>query len=84
MCDSFMTLWTIALEAPVSMGFPGKKTGVGSHFLLQVIFLTQGLSPHLLHWQVDSLPLSYLGSSKKAYLRLKFATSTQLPLWLSW
>ena len=30
------------------------------HFLLQGIFLTQGLSPHLLHWQVDSLPLCHL------------------------
>ena len=28
--------------------FPGKSTGVGCHFLLQGIFLTQGLSPHLL------------------------------------
>ena len=32
------------------------------HFLLQGIFLTQGLNPHLLHWQVDSLSLSHLGS----------------------
>ena len=77
MSDSFMTPWTSRLLCP--WDFPGKKTGVGIHFLLQGIFLTQGLSPHLLHWQVDSLPLSYLGSSKKAYLRLKFATSTQLP-----
>ena len=36
---------------------PGKNTGVGCHFLLQGIFLTQGLNPHLLigrwilyHW----------------------------------
>ena len=28
---------------------PGKNTGVGCHFLLQGIFLTQGLSSHLLH-----------------------------------
>ena len=28
---------------------PGKSPGVGCHFLLQGIFLTQGLSPHLLH-----------------------------------
>ena len=38
--------------------FPGKNTAVGSHFLLQGIFPTQGLNLHLLHWQVDSLPLS--------------------------
>ena len=28
--------------------FPGKNTGVGCHFLLQQIFLTQGSHPHLL------------------------------------
>ena len=28
---------------------PGKNTGVGSHFLLQGIFPTQGLNPGLLH-----------------------------------
>ena len=39
---------------------PGKNTGVGCHALLQGVFLTQGLNPHLLcllHWQVGSLPL---------------------------
>ena len=41
--------------------FPGKKTGVGYHFLLQGIFPTQGLNPCLLHWQADSLPLNHLG-----------------------
>ena len=30
------------------------------HFLLQGIFLTQGSNLCLLHWQVDSLPLSHL------------------------
>ena len=45
--------------------FPGKNTGMGCHFLLQGIFLTQGSSPRCLHlwpWQVDSLPLCPLGS----------------------
>ena len=28
------------------------------------IFPTQGLNPGLLHWQVDSLPLSHLGGSE--------------------
>ena len=39
---------------------PGKNTGVGCHFLLQGIFLTQGLNPHLLHlrhFQVGSWSL---------------------------
>ena len=41
------------------MGFFRQNTGMGCHFLLQGIFLTQGSNPHLLsllHWQVDSLP----------------------------
>ena len=29
--------------------FPGKNTGMGCHFLLQKIFLTQGSNPHLLY-----------------------------------
>ena len=37
---------------------PGKNTGVGCHALLQGIFLTQGWNPHLIHWQVGSLPLA--------------------------
>ena len=35
---------------------------MGSHFLLQGIFPTQGSNPRLLNWQVDSLPLSHLES----------------------
>ena len=44
--------------------FLGKNTGVSYRFLLQGIFLTQGLNPRLLHWQADSLPLSHQGSPK--------------------
>ena len=53
---------TTVCQAPLSWDFPGKKTGVGCHFLLQGIYLTQGSNKHLLHWQVDSLPLIHLGS----------------------
>ena len=46
-------------------GFPGKNTGVGCHFLLQGIFLTQGSNQHLLcllyHKQI-LYPLSHHGS----------------------
>ena len=50
------------------MEFPGKNTGVGCHFLLQGIFLTQGSNLSLLHWQAVFLffffflPLSHQGS----------------------
>ena len=42
--------------------FLGKNTEVGFYFLLQDIFLTQRFNPlllRLLHWQVDSLPMSH-------------------------
>ena len=34
----FVTLWTVACQAPLSMGF----SGVGFHALLQGLFSTQG------------------------------------------
>ena len=37
-----VTPWTVAHQAPLSWNSPGKNTGVGSHFLLQEIFPTQG------------------------------------------
>ena len=49
----------LQLTRLLSMGFPKKNTGVGCHFLVQGIFLTQGSNPCLLHWQLDSLPLRH-------------------------
>ena len=40
----FVTLWTVAHQAPLSMLFSRKNTEVGYHALLQGIFLTQGLN----------------------------------------
>ena len=37
----FATPWTVAHQAPLSMGFSNKNTRVDSHVLLQEIFLTQ-------------------------------------------
>ena len=47
--DSFMAPWTVAHQTPVPWESPGKNAGVGCHFLLQGIFVTQGLNPCLLH-----------------------------------
>ena len=41
------------------MEFPSKNTRLGCHILLQGIFPTQRLIPHLLHWQADSLSLRH-------------------------
>ena len=42
--------------------FPGKNTGVGCHFLLQEIFLIQGLNPGLPHCRQTLYQLSHQGS----------------------
>ena len=41
----FATPWTVARQAPLSMGSPGKNAGMGCHSLLQGIFPTQGSKP---------------------------------------
>jgi len=54
----FATLWTLACQFLCPWDSPGKNNGMGCHFLLQGIFLTQGSNLHLLcllHWQVDSI-----------------------------
>ena len=56
----FATLWTITCQAPLSMGFFRQSPGVGCHFLLQGIFLTQGLILYLLHCKRILYPLTHL------------------------
>ena len=53
---------------------PGKNTRMGCCFLLQGIFLTQGLNPRLLcllHWEPGSLPLGPPGKPPGKPLRLR-------------
>ena len=61
MSDSFETPWTVAHQAPLSMGFSRQEYWSWFKSLLQEIFLTQELNPRLLrllHWQAGSLPLA--------------------------
>ena len=51
----FMTPWTMALQAPLFMGFSRQENWNGMPFPPQGLFPIQGLNLHLLHWQVDSL-----------------------------
>ena len=43
-------------------GISQTNAGVGCHFLLQAIFLTQRSNPRLQHWQADFIPLRHQGS----------------------
>ena len=55
-------------------GFSQQECWSGFHFLLQGIFPTQGLNPHLLHQQVDSLPLS---NQENPQRNIQFSSVTQ-------
>ena len=61
----FVTLWTIAHQAPLSMEFSRQEYSSGLPFPSPGDLPTQGPNPCLwclLHWQADSLPLCHLGS----------------------
>ena len=62
-------LWCARLPWP--WDFPGKNTGVGSHFLLQEIFPTpsQGLNLALLHCRQILYCLSHQGSLEESCLQ---------------
>ena len=56
--------------------FPGKNTEVGCHFLLQEIFLTQGLNPGLPHCRQTLYHLCHQGRS---YMQ---SISCEMPHWM--
>ena len=61
----FVTPWTIARQASLSMGFSRKEYWMECHFLLQGIFLTRGSNPSLLcllHCRQILYRLSHWGS----------------------
>ena len=63
-CPPLCNVWTVALQAPLSVGFSRQNTWVGCHALLQGMLPSQGLNPQLLcllHWQGSALPLVPLG-----------------------
>ena len=55
----------VAYQVLCPWNFPGKSTGVGCHYLLQGIFLTQGLNPGLLHCRQMLYHLSHQGNPKE-------------------
>ena len=59
----FVTSWSVAHRAPLSMAFSKQEYWSGLPFPIPKIFQRQGSNLHLwqlLHWQAASLPLSHL------------------------
>ena len=59
----FVTPWTEVHQAPLSMGFPRQEYWCGLPFPSPEGLPNPGIKPTSPAWQVDSLPLSHLGSS---------------------
>ena len=58
----FVTPWTVAHQASLSVGFSRQENWSGSHSLLQEIFPTQGSNLHLLHFRQILYCLRHQGS----------------------
>ena len=70
----FVTLWTVAHQAPLSIKFSRQEHWRDGHALLQGILLTQESNPHLLcllHRQVGSLPLAPPGKPYSGLNRIR-------------
>ena len=60
--DSFVTPWTVARQAPLSMGFPRQEYCSGLPFPSPGDLPDPGIKPRPPALVADSLSLSYLGS----------------------
>ena len=57
-----VTPWTVTRQLLYPCGSPNKNTGMGCHFFLRGIFLTQKFNPGLLHCRQILYRLSHQGS----------------------
>ena len=57
-----VTPWTVARQVSRSMGFSRQEDWSGLPFPPPGESSNTGIDPHLLHWQAESLPLSYQGT----------------------
>ena len=64
-CPTLATPWTIALQAPLSMGFFRQEYGSGLPFLSSGYLLDPGIKPGSPALQADALPLGYSRNQKK-------------------
>ena len=82
-CPTLGTPRTVAYQAVSLWDSPGKNTGVGCHFLLHGIFLTQGLNWGLLYCRWILHRLSHqgcpcLGNEHKKFPTFFFEVSTSI------
>ena len=71
LCPTLATLWTVAHQAPVSMGFSMQEYWSGLPFPSPRDLPNSGIKPGSPALQADSLPLSHQGSLMSAQLAWK-------------
>ena len=74
----FATPCTVACQALQSMGFFNQEYWSRLPCPPPGIFPTQGSNPHLLHWQVDSLPTELPGKPIRYYMKVKLLSRVRL------
>ena len=62
----FATLWTVAHQPPLSMGFSRQEYWSGLPFPFPGDFPDSRIEPTFPSWQVESLPLSHMGSHRSS------------------
>ena len=71
-----MVLWTVAHQAPLSVGFARQEYWSGLPCPSPGDLPNPGVEPHFLHRQADSLPLGHQGSPS-AFVHLFFLAAQQ-------
>ena len=69
----FVTLWTVAHQAPLSVGFSRQEYWRGLTCSLPADLLHPGIQPasRLLYWQMGSLPLAPPGKPSRVYMLIQ-------------
>ena len=78
MSDFFATPWMAACQAPLFIGFSKQENWSGLPFPSTGKLPDTGITPHALHWQVDSLPLSHQESPHTILVRFKGMVKVRL------
>ena len=78
-CLTLVTPWTVAHQAPLSVGFPRKEYWSGLPFPPAGHIPDPGIEPRSPAWQVSSLPLSHQGRPLTILkMKTKVAQSCQI------
>ena len=79
----FVTSWTVAYQAPLSMGFPRQEYWSGLPFPPSGDLLEPRIEPASPAWQVDSLPLNHqVSPGYKVYYKIPVAKNIFLKTYL--